>query len=101
MKQYIDRETAINELSKIPAYFSDGDVRYGVKVAIAELEKLPTAEEETCNCLKTSFKDEYWGYWLKCECGHSSPEYSNYCTGCGRKIKILGVKEFVFGLEDD
>ena len=89
MKQYIDREIVINKLSKIPAYFSNGDVRYGVQVALAEIEKLPIVAEETCNCRKTSFKNEYWGYWIKCECGSSSPGYSTYCTGCGKKIKIM------------
>ena len=100
MKQYIDRETAINELSKIPAYFSDGGVCYGVQIALAEIEKIPIAEEETCDCLKTTYKDEYWGYWIKCECGSSSPAYSNYCSGCGKKIKIVGEKEYSFSLED-
>ena len=104
MKQYIDRKAVIDELNKpIPPFLENNGVYYRniLQHKIKEIEKLPAAEEETCNCLKTSFKDEYWGYWLKCECGCSSPEYSNYCSGCGKKINVIGVKEFIFGLEDE
>ena len=103
MKQYIDRETVINELNKpIPEYLRDNGVHYRsiLQHKIEEIEKLPVVEE-TCECLKTTYQDEYWGYWIKCECGSSSPEYSNYCSGCGKKIKIVGSKDYSFGLEDD
>ena len=109
MKQYIDRNALLEELrndlnNDVNIYHSHAakeirDAQY--EFAIERIAEAPIVEEETCNCLKTSFKDEYWGYWLKCECGHSSPEYSNYCSGCGKKINVIGVKEFIFGLEDE
>ena len=32
-------------------------------------------------------KDEFWGYWDKCEmCEHTQPQGNNYCSNCGRKV---------------
>lgn len=51
--------------------------------------------KETCKCLKTEFKDEYWGYWVECECGFTSNvEYATYCGGCGKKIEVVRTKTF-------
>ena len=59
-------------------------------------------EKETCNGLKTEYQDEYWGYWIKCECGYGGNlDDAKYCGGCGKKIQIVGTKSFVFGLEDE
>ena len=54
-------------------------------------------EKETCNCLLTAYKDEYWGYWISCECGYNNNvEGAEYCGGCGKKILIIGTNEFVW-----
>ena len=71
-----------------------------LQIALAEIEKLPIAEEETCECFKTTQKDEYYGYWIKCECGGFTTEGSKYCPDCGKKIKIVGEKDYSFSLED-
>lgn len=48
-------------------------------------------EVDYCKCMKTKDKDEYWGYWLECECGYkSNTDGATYCGGCGKKIKIIG-----------
>ena len=42
---YIDKETTIKELEKMPAYFESGDIRYGIIIAIDILEKqAPTSD---------------------------------------------------------
>ena len=109
MKQYIDRNALLEELrndlnNDVNIYHSHTAKEYRdaqYEFAIDRIEEAPIAEEETCECLKTTYKDEYWGYWIECECGGSSPEWSNYCNKCGKKIKIVGKKDYVFGLEDE
>lgn len=50
-----------------------------------------TEEKEICKCFKSEDKDEYWGYWLECECGYNSNvEHATYCGGCGKKIEVIG-----------
>lgn len=54
--------------------------------------KVKELEIGSCECLKTNDKDEYWGYWLECECGYrSNTEGATYCGGCGNKIRIIGT----------
>lgn len=42
---YIERETTIKELEKMPAYFESGDIRYGIIIAIDILEKQTPAAD--------------------------------------------------------
>ena len=44
MGKYIEREKAVEELEKIPAYFDSGDIQYGVEIAIDQVKKIPTAD---------------------------------------------------------
>jgi hypothetical protein len=46
--------------------------------------KLRVVEEVEC---RNTGKDEAWCEWLKCPCGESTRVGSNYCPGCGNKIK--------------
>ena len=51
-------------------------------------------DKKFCKCLKTDDKDEYWGYWLECECGYKgNVEYAKYCGGCGKEIREVGIVE--------
>lgn len=51
-------------------------------------------EEKVAKCFKSVFKDEYWGYWLECECGYkSNVDGADYCGGCGKKIEVVGVAD--------
>ena len=53
-------------------------------------------EKFNCKCLKTNYEDEYWGYWLECECGYkNNTDYATYCGGCGRRIHIIGTTDHV------
>ena len=52
----------------------------------------PIMANNSCQCLKTAYKDEYWGYWLECECGYkSNVDYAKYCGGCGKELRIIGT----------
>ena len=93
MKQYIDRETAINELSKIPAYFSDGGVRYGVQIALAEIEKLPSTDVRENIHAKWIWKDfECDGFCVLCcsECytTEGAREDAKFCSECGAVMDL-------------
>ena len=49
-------------------------------------------EKNTCRCLRESDKEEYWGFWLDCECGYKlNVEQAVYCGGCGKKINVIGT----------
>lgn len=48
---------------------------------------------EYCNCLKTDDKYEYWGHLVVCECGFYNIECAEYCSGCGKKINVVGITE--------
>ena len=93
MKQYIDRETAINELSKIPAYFSDGGVRYGVQIASAEIKKIPAADVRENIHAKWIWKDfEQDGFCVlccsKCYGTEGARENAKFCSECGAVMDL-------------
>lgn len=101
MKQYIDRNALLEELrndlnNDVNIYHSHAakeirDAQY--EFAIERIEEAPIAVEETCECIKETQKDEYYGYWIKCECGGFTTEGSKYCPDCGKKIKIVGFRD--------
>ena len=39
--------------------------------------------------LQLRHKEEYFGDWLKCNCGTLTPAYAYYCCGCGRKVEHI------------
>ena len=44
---------------------------------------------------KTEDKEEYWGHWIICGCGcESNVETANYCSGCGRRLMVVGTAKF-------
>lgn len=94
MKQYIDRETAINELSKIPAYFSDGGVRYGVQIASAEIEKLPAADVR--ENIHAKWIDAYpeiehnpiFMYGICSNCRAEIGKKTKFCSECGAVMDL-------------
>lgn len=46
-------------------------------------------DKEYCKCTET-YEEEYFGTWLKCECGFdSNMPWAEYCGGCGKKIVIV------------
>lgn len=48
--------------------------------------------KETARGYKTSVR-EYWGEWIYCDsCGFDyNINEADYCGGCGRKIKVVGI----------
>ena len=55
-----------------------------------EERELP--ETNYCQCKQTKDKDEYWGYWVECECGYKlNITGATYCGGCGKRIQIIGT----------
>ena len=60
--------------------------------------------EKTCNCYETEFRSEYYGSWIKCECGYDlNTKHAIYCGRCGKKIRIIGTisVDDYFDEEDD
>jgi hypothetical protein len=52
-------------------------------------------KSETSQCHKSKEKDEYWGYWIKCECGYDmNTSGAEFCGGCGKKINVVGTMDF-------
>lgn len=46
MTEYIEREAALSELKKIPAYFDSRDIWYGISLAMDVIRKLPVADTD-------------------------------------------------------
>lgn len=42
--EYIKRSKALEELNKIPAYLDNGDIQYGVVIAINTIKNVPAAD---------------------------------------------------------
>ena len=78
-KEYIEREALLKELNKIPTYFDSGDIRYGIIIAIDQVEKQPTADiVEVVRCKSCKFSE-----W-------SDKNKQRYCT---RKWVMYKVRE--------
>lgn len=44
MSEYIERKAVINKVNEIPAHFDNGDIRYGIELAIQTIKDTPTAD---------------------------------------------------------
>ena len=44
MSEYIERKAVINKVNEIPAHFDNGDIRYGIQLAIQTIKDTPTAD---------------------------------------------------------
>lgn len=44
MPEYIKRKALIEKLNEVPAYFDNGDIRYGIDIAIQQVIEQPTAD---------------------------------------------------------
>lgn len=74
----------------VVSIFEDGHCKYEVWFDAYEEKELP--ETNYCNCERTKDKDEYWGYWIECECGYkSNTDGATYCGGCGKRIRVIGT----------
>nr|DAO88787.1 MAG TPA: hypothetical protein [Caudoviricetes sp.] len=87
MKEYIERETTIKELEKMPAYFESGDIRYGIIVAIDILKKQTPAADvvEVVRCKDCKFL-MFSDFYGECSNGHMcivSPD--DFCSRGIRK----------------
>ena len=68
------------------------DLKKDIEAAKQEYEKARRKNIDYCQCYRTRDKDEYWGYWLECECGYkSNVDYAKYCGGCGKELRIIGT----------
>lgn len=59
---YIEQETTIKELEKMPAYFESGDIRYGIIVAIDILKKQTPAADvvEVVRCKDCKYCEVFY-----------------------------------------
>ena len=56
---YIDKESTIKELEKVPAYFDSGDIRYGIDIATQQVIEQPTADVvEVVRCKDCKYREE-------------------------------------------
>ena len=74
MSEYIKREELVEEISKAPAYFESGDIKYGIEIAESIVEQQPTAdvaevvrckdckEYELMTCNNQRFCSRFGGY---------------------------------------
>lgn len=46
-----NKEKAISKLKEIPSHYDDGNIRYGIEIAINVLENLPDEFEEEKRCV--------------------------------------------------
>lgn len=78
----------------IVSVFEDGHFTHEVRFDAYEEMELP--ERDYCNCQRTEDMDEYYGYWIECECGFkSNTNGADYCGGCGKRIRVTGyMKKF-------
>ena len=94
---YIKRKDALEMLGKLarePHYQHEGEDYYvGISEASGEIYSMPPAEIEECNCFETDDKYEYWGYWIICKCGFNNVKGAKFCSGCGKKINVIGTTE--------
>lgn len=96
MKQYIDRETAINELNKpIPEYLHDNGVYYKtiLQHKTAEIEKIPVADVRENIHAKWIWKDfNHDGFHILCcsECYNTegTREDAKFCSECGAVMDL-------------
>ena len=82
---YIEQETTIKELEKMPAYFESGDIRYGIIVAIDILKKQTPAADvvEVVRCKDCAVPHNKW---LGCpKMNELIPPPNHFCS--------YGVKE--------
>lgn len=84
----ISRKTVIEELNKIPACFESGDIRYGVQLALNEVNKTQAVEAEPVRHGRWRFcGEDRWNDAFECsECGKIAMENSDYCQHCGAKM---------------
>ena len=70
MAEYIEREALIEKLNEVPAYFDNGDIRYGIDIATQQVIEQPTAdvvEVVRCKDCKFLMFSDFYG---ECSNGH-------------------------------
>ena len=88
MDEYINKNLALSELNKVPAYFENGDIHYGIALAINIVKKLPvvtTSEVKLGTWLKADCSEKD-GDSNCSECGHWHWSDCLYCSNCGTKM---------------
>lgn len=90
-KEYIEREATIKELHKAPAYFDSGDIRYGILVAINQVEKQPTADVAEVRHGKwitpTKINGRTFDIPHCSVCGNVPCDKGKYCPNCGADMR--------------
>ena len=95
MSEYIDRKKLLEELNQAPAYFDNGDIRYGIDIAFSEVLKQPIADVvsvvrcKDCKYFEIDEEDELG----ECKCGYITVSYNgalyphrtDYCSYGERK----------------
>lgn len=87
MKEYIERNTLIEELNKAPAYFNNGDIRYGIEISIGEIKKFAASDvKEVVHGKWEICSDGYYPYCSVCKEEPSVGVMTKYCPNCGAKM---------------
>ena len=61
MAEYIEREALIEKLNEVPAYFDNGDIRYGIDIATQQVIEQPTADVvEVVRCKNCAVPHNKW-----------------------------------------
>lgn len=91
MPEYIEREATIKELNKAPCYFNNGDICYGIQIAIDIVEKQPTVDVAEVKHGEWTTTETMLGTCCVCSiCGSCPTMEYNYCPYCGAN---MGGKE--------
>lgn len=73
-------------------YILTKQLKHWTNINNFKVEEQELLEANYCQCMRTEDKDEYWGYWLECECGYkSNTDGATYCGRCGKKIQIIST----------
>ena len=80
MSEYIDRKKLLEELNQAPAYFDNGDIRYGIDIAFSEVLKQPIADVQEVK----------HGYWED-KFNRNRMATQTFCSVCGKHSGIGGI----------
>lgn len=89
-KEYIEREAALEELNKVPAYFDSGDARWGIEIAMSVVKKQPTADVAKVKhgewITPTKINGRTFDIPHCSVCENVPCDKGNYCPNCGAKM---------------
>lgn len=87
MSEYIERKAVINKVNEIQAHFDNGDIRYGIELAIQTIKDTPTADVvEVVRCKDCRhYVAEYCTRDIKSRTNMFYMRADDFCSYGGRK----------------